>query len=146
MFDACEFLKIMTSPRTDKKYSTRSVACEPSSTGPLQIDIPNLETGLPPIDGSAGVPPIELLSVDLVDLASPNPAVSEKGWGLSCDLALRKGKEVTGTLRLPKVSYAKTVKSSRVITPASFGGSGPSTVSAPLDASTSVAPLVEPNG
>lgn len=41
----------------------------------------------------AGVPPIHLLSANLVDLVSPNPAVGDKGQDLSRDLSLRNDKE-----------------------------------------------------
>uniref|UniRef100_A0A1B0FBU6 Uncharacterized protein n=1 Tax=Glossina morsitans morsitans TaxID=37546 RepID=A0A1B0FBU6_GLOMM len=57
------------------------------------IDIPNLGSGLPPIEGPAGVPPIELLSKELVAWASPNPIVDDKDRGLPRDLALHKDKD-----------------------------------------------------
>uniref|UniRef100_A0A1B0FNH9 Uncharacterized protein n=1 Tax=Glossina morsitans morsitans TaxID=37546 RepID=A0A1B0FNH9_GLOMM len=56
----------------------------------IRIDIPNLGPGLPPVEESVTVPPIELLSVDFGDLASPNSAVGDKGQDISRDLALRK--------------------------------------------------------
>uniref|UniRef100_A0A1B0BYL3 Uncharacterized protein n=1 Tax=Glossina palpalis gambiensis TaxID=67801 RepID=A0A1B0BYL3_9MUSC len=93
MFETCEFPDTAISPRTARKFTTRIVACGPSPTGPVQIDIPNLESGLVPVEGSARVPPIDLLSVHLVNLASLNPAVGDKGRVLPfCDFALCKDK------------------------------------------------------
>uniref|UniRef100_A0A1A9ZMZ3 Uncharacterized protein n=1 Tax=Glossina pallidipes TaxID=7398 RepID=A0A1A9ZMZ3_GLOPL len=113
------------------------------------------------------VPPIDLLSVDLVELASPNPVVHNKCRDIYRDLALRKHKELMETRSPSSVGYSEAVKSSRLTTGASYGGSKPlttsassdtsttaansggwrpSTVSASLDASPSVTSLTAPNG
>uniref|UniRef100_A0A1B0A4F3 Uncharacterized protein n=1 Tax=Glossina pallidipes TaxID=7398 RepID=A0A1B0A4F3_GLOPL len=134
-----ETLETATSPRTAKKYSTRIVACGLSPVGPVQIDIPNLGSSLPSIEGSAGVPPIDLLWVDLVDLASPNAVVGDKGQDLSRDLAVCKDKELMRMLSQPTVWYAEAVKILTLTTGESSGRSGHSTVSASLDASTTTA-------
>lgn len=59
MFAVGDFLRTGASPRTPKKFSNRTV------TG---SDIANLGCGLSRVKGSVGVPLIDLLSVDLVDL------------------------------------------------------------------------------
>lgn len=82
----------------------------------------------------------------LVCSASPNPALGDKDWDISRDLALRDNKKLMETLSPPKVSYVKAVKSSTLTTAASSGESRPSTVSVSLVASTSVASLTAPNG
>uniref|UniRef100_A0A1A9Z0K1 Uncharacterized protein n=1 Tax=Glossina pallidipes TaxID=7398 RepID=A0A1A9Z0K1_GLOPL len=92
------------------------------------------------------LPPIDLLSVDLVYSASLNPAVGDKDRDTYRDLALRDDRELMEMLSPPKVSYAKAVKSSTLTTAESSGESRPSTASASLDASTSVASLTAPNG
>lgn len=68
------------------------------------------------------MPPIDLLSVDLVELASPNPVVGNKTRDIYRDLALHKGKELIETRSPSTVSYVEAVKSSRIATGASYSG------------------------
>uniref|UniRef100_A0A1B0FKR4 Uncharacterized protein n=1 Tax=Glossina morsitans morsitans TaxID=37546 RepID=A0A1B0FKR4_GLOMM len=77
---------------------------------PVQIDVPNVKPGLAPVEGWVGVPTIHLLSVGLVDLTLPNPAVRGKRRDISRDFALRKDKELMEMLSPPMVSYAKKVR------------------------------------
>uniref|UniRef100_A0A1A9Z6A3 Uncharacterized protein n=1 Tax=Glossina pallidipes TaxID=7398 RepID=A0A1A9Z6A3_GLOPL len=112
------------------KCSTRTVACGPSPK--VQIDVANVEPGLAPVEGWVDVPTMNLLSVDLVNLVSPNPAVGVKHRDMSRNFVLRKGKELMD-------SYAKKVRSSTLTTTPSFSGSGPLTVSTTSDTSSTAA-------
>lgn len=91
-----------------KELKNLLLACGLPPTGLVQIGIPNLGSNLSPVKRSSGVPPIDLLSVDLVHLVSPNPVVvGDNDLDLSHDLALRKDKELMETLSSPRLSYAE---------------------------------------
>lgn len=86
-FEVYEFLEATTLPRTKKNFQ--------------------LEAWSPPVEGSVRMPPIDLLTVGLVNFASPNPAVDDKRRDISRNLALRKDKEFMLRLSPLRFSYAQ---------------------------------------